>query len=132
MLGPPKESQRDELFLTSLEHRLPATNFYRQLDAKLDLSCVRDWVGDKYAEGGRPSIDPVVFFRLQLILFFEGMRSERKLMESADLNVAHRWYLGFGFEEPLPEPNNGVMQLPTKPGLGLRVDRTKLDKYRVS
>lgn len=103
MLGPPRVSRRDELFLSSLEQRLPTTNFYRQLDAKLDLSVVRDWVGDKYAERGRPSIDPVVFFKLQLILFFEGLRSERKLIETADLNVAHRWYVGYGFNEPLPD-----------------------------
>ena len=102
MVGQPKASRRDELFLSSREQRLPADNFYRQLEAKLDLSFVRDWVADKYAEGGRPSIDPVVFFKLELILFFEGLRSERKLMETADLNLAHRWYLGFGFEEPLP------------------------------
>src|SRR5260370_469355 len=43
MWGPQKESRRDELFLSSLEQRLPASNFYRQLDAKLDLSVVRDW-----------------------------------------------------------------------------------------
>src|SRR5437763_9498785 len=103
MLGPLKAPRRDELFLTSLEARLPATNFYRHLDAKLDLSFVREWVGDKYAEGGRPSIDPVVFFKLHLLLCFEGLRSARKRMETADLNVAHRWYLGFGFEEPLPD-----------------------------
>jgi transposase len=103
MLGPPKTPRRDELVLTSLERRLPASNFYRHLDAKLDLSFVRDWVGDKYAERGRRSIDPVVFFRLQLIMFFEGIRSERKLIETADLHVAHRWYLGYGFDEPLPD-----------------------------
>src|SRR5690242_10508059 len=103
MLGPPKASQREELFLDSLEHRLPATNFYRKLQATLDLSFVRDWVADKYAAIGRPSIDPVVFFQLQLILFFEGMRSERLLMETADLNIAHRWYLGYGWNEPLPD-----------------------------
>src|SRR5437763_8955683 len=103
MLGPLKAPRRDELFLTSLEARLPATNFYRYLDAKLDLSFVREWVGDKYAERGRPSIDPVVFFRLQLIMFFEGIRSERKLIETADLHVAHRWYLGYNLDEPLPD-----------------------------
>jgi len=27
-----------------------------------------------------PSIDPVVFFKLQLVMFFEGIRSERQLM----------------------------------------------------
>jgi transposase len=103
MLGPAKVSRRGELFLSSLEHRLPASNFYRQLDAKLDLSVVRDWVADKYAAIGRPSIDPVVFFRLQLIMFFEGLRSERKLVQMADLNIAHRWYLGYGWDEPLPD-----------------------------
>jgi hypothetical protein len=65
MLGPPKASHRDELFLDSFEQRLPADNFYRTLDAALDLSFVRDWVADKYAAIGRPSIDPVVFFRPQ-------------------------------------------------------------------
>ncbi len=74
MLGPPKALRRDDLVLTSLEQRLPASNFYRHLDAKLDLSFIREWVADKYAAIGRPSIDPVVFFKLQLILFFEGLR----------------------------------------------------------
>ncbi len=36
------------------------------------------------------------------------------------------------FEEPLPKSKNGMLALPTKPGLGLAVDRKKLEKYRVS
>jgi transposase len=103
MLGPPKVLQRDELFLSSLEQRLPATNVYRLVEQTLDLACVRDWVGDLYAERGRPSIDPVVFFKLHLIMVLEGIRSERQLMATADLNLAHRWYLGYGFDEPLPD-----------------------------
>jgi hypothetical protein len=39
---------------------------------------------------GRPSIDPVVFFRLRLIMLFEGIRSERKLVEIAALHLAER------------------------------------------
>ncbi len=35
------------------------------------------------AHGGRPSIDPVVFFKLQLVMFFEEIRSERQLMRHA-------------------------------------------------
>jgi transposase len=64
---------------------------------------VRDWVAGRYAERGRPSIDPVVFFKLQLIMFFEGIRSERRLIEAASLNLAHRWYLGYHLDEPLPD-----------------------------
>jgi L-alanine-DL-glutamate epimerase-like enolase superfamily enzyme len=36
------------------------------------------------------------------------------------------------FEEPLPQPKDGAITMPTKPGLGLVLDRKKLDRYRVS
>ena len=58
---------------------------------------------DTYGETGRPSIDPVVFFKLQLIAFFERITSERRLMETAQLNLAHHWYLGYDLDEPLPD-----------------------------
>jgi transposase len=103
MLGPPKDCCLDQLVPISLEAWVPKDNFYRHLDAALDLRFVRDWVGELYADRGRPSIDPVVFFKLQLILFFAGLRSERKLMETVALNLAHRWYLRYGLDEPLPD-----------------------------
>ena len=46
----------------SLEDLVPKDNFYRRLQATLDLSFVRELVSDCYAALGRPSIDPVVFF----------------------------------------------------------------------
>src|SRR5438046_8200274 len=103
MLGPPKLRAPDQPVLVSLERLVPANHFYRHLDAALDLSFVREWVADRYSERGRPSIDPVVFFKLQLILFFEGLRSERRLIETANLHLAHRWYLGYDLDEPLPD-----------------------------
>jgi transposase len=103
VLGPPKARRLDRPVLASLDQLVPPDHFYRRLEAKLDLAVVREWVGAKYAEGGRPSIDPVVFLKLQLILFFEGLRSERKLIETANLHLAHRWYLGYALDEPLPD-----------------------------
>ena len=79
-----------DFFSSLLEALIAPDNFYRHLAATLDLSFIRDWVADCYAVRGRPSIDPIVFFKLQLILFFEGIRSERKLMETVRYNVAHR------------------------------------------
>src|SRR5512140_986947 len=88
----------------SLEALVPPNNFYRHLEAKLDLSFVREFVKACYATTvGRPSIDPVVFFRLQLIAFFEGIRSERQLMETVNLNLAHRWFIGYDFDEQVPD-----------------------------
>src|SRR3972149_5937486 len=88
---------------TSLDALVPSDNFYRRLETKLDLSFVRDLVRDCYEELGRPSIDPVVFFKLQLIAFFERITSERRLMETAQLNLAHHWYLGYDLDELLPD-----------------------------
>ena len=103
MLGPTKPRRLDEPIAVSLEHLVAQTNFYRHLEAKLDLGFVRDWTRELYAERGRPSIDPVVFFKLQLIMFFDGIRSERQLIETASLNLAHRWYLDYAFDQALPD-----------------------------
>jgi transposase len=103
MLGPAKVRRLSEPIAVSLEKLVPRDNFYRHLEATLDLTFVREWVRDLYPERGRPSIDPVVFFKLQLIMFFEGIRSERKLIETASLHLAHRWYLGYALDEDLPD-----------------------------
>jgi transposase len=87
----------------SLETLVPQNNFYRQVEAQLDLSFVRELVKEHDATSmGRPSIDPVVFFKLQLIMFFEGIRSERHLMQVTHLNLAHRWYIGYDLDEAVP------------------------------
>ena len=69
----------------------------------LDRGFVRDWARERYADRGRPSIDPVVFFTRQLVMVFEGIRSERQLIATASLTLAHRWYLGYALDEDLPD-----------------------------
>jgi transposase len=73
------------------------------VERSLDLSFVHDLADEFYSSMGRPSVDPVVFFKLQLIAFFEGIRSERKLMEMVNLNLAHRWFIGYDLDEPVPD-----------------------------
>ncbi len=87
----------------SLEDLVPADHFYRHLEHSLDLGFVRELVQPVYAAGGRPSVDPVVFFKLQLIMFFEGIRSERQLMAVAADRLSLRWYLGYDLHEALPD-----------------------------
>src|SRR4029453_757101 len=78
-------------------------HFYRHLERVLDLSFVRDLVRLTYADIGRPSIDPVVFFKLQLILFFEGLRSERQLIQVVADRLSLRWFVGYDLTESLPD-----------------------------
>jgi transposase len=87
----------------SLEDLVPDDNFYRQVERSIDLSFVRDLADEFYSSIGRPSVDPVVFFKLQLIAFFEGIRSERQLMDTVNLNLAHRWFIGYDLDEPVPD-----------------------------
>jgi hypothetical protein len=69
-----KERAFDPLPAVTLEELVPPDHFYRHLERTLDLGFVRDLVRDAYASTGRPSIDPVVFVKLQLVMFFEGIR----------------------------------------------------------
>jgi transposase len=98
-----KERSLAPLVNVSLEDLVPHDHFYRHLDRILDLSFVREFVHETYAGGGRPSIDPVVFFKLQLVMFFEGIRSERLLMRHAADRLSVRWFIGYDLGEPLPD-----------------------------
>ncbi len=53
----------------SLEDLVPTDHFYRHVERTLGLAFVRDLVTSCYAPIGRPSVDPIVFFKLQLAMF---------------------------------------------------------------
>ena len=91
-------------------------NFYRRLEARLDLSFVRELVEPLYAKGGRPSVDPVVFFKLQLVMFFEDLEARGSSCGSVADRLSVRWYLGYDLFEPLPgpllaHPHQGTLRL---------------------
>ncbi len=103
MLGRKEKHFKVHTQLT-LDALVPPDNFYRQVEAKLDLMFVRELVKNCYASRmGRPSIDPMVFFKLQLIMFFEGIRSERQLMDMVPMRLDHRWYIGYDLDEAVPD-----------------------------
>ncbi len=89
-----KERAFAPLVAVSLEELVPQDHFYRHLQKVLDLSFVYDLVRESYAVAGRPSIDPVVFFKLQLVMFFEDIRSERLLLRQVADRLSVRWYVG--------------------------------------
>src|SRR6266496_859705 len=98
-----KERHFAPLINVSVEQLVPRDHFYRHLERTLDLSFVRAFVQESYAHGGRPSIDPIVFFKLQLVMFFEDIRSERLLMQLVADKLSVRWYVGYNLHEPLPD-----------------------------
>ncbi len=111
-----KERHFAPLIHVSLEELVPADHFYRHLERTLALSFVREFVQETYAGGGSPSVDPVVFFKLQLVMFFEGIRSERQLMRHAADRLGVRWFLGYDLGEPLPD-HSSLTRIRTRYGV---------------
>jgi transposase len=111
-----KERHFAPLINVSVEQLVPQDHFYRHVERTLDLSFVREFVQQTYAGGGRPSIDPIVFFKLQLVMFFEDIRSERLLMRHAADRLSVRWYIGYDLGEPLPD-HSSLTRIRTRYGV---------------
>ncbi len=89
----------------SLRDLVPDDHILARVDQVLDLSWLRDEVrGVCAAEGtGRPGIDPEVAVRLMLAGFLLGLVHDRRLMREAQVNLAIRWFAGYGLHETLPD-----------------------------
>ena len=104
MLGR-KERDQLELFISgSLRQLIPDEHILVRVDAVLDLAWLRDDIADLYCgDNGRPGIDPEVAVRLMLAGFLLGIVHDRRLMREAAVNIAIRWFVGYGLHEALPD-----------------------------
>lgn len=104
MLGH-KDRRQPELFVAgSLKDLLPADHVLVRVDRVLDLGWLEGEVCDLYsAETGRPGIAPEVAVRLMLAGMLLGIAHDRRLMREAQVNLAIRWFIGYGLHESLPD-----------------------------
>lgn len=103
MLTKNNENQ-PKIELVIIENLVKKEHILRKIDEYIDFNFIYDLVKDKYClDNGRPSIDPVVLFKMILIGYLFGIRSERRLVEEIHHNVAYRWFLGFGLEDKIPD-----------------------------
>lgn len=86
-----------------VEQLVPKDHILRDIDKAIDFSFVYDLVKDLYSEeNGRPSIDPVVLIKMELIQYLFGIPSMRRTAEEIKVNLAYRWFLGYGLTEETP------------------------------
>jgi transposase len=104
MLGR-KERRQPELFVVgSLRQLLPDDHVLVRVDRVLDLEWLRAEVAELYdTDMGRPGIDPEVAVRLMLAGFLLGIVHDRRLLREAQVNLAIRWFCGYGLHEALPD-----------------------------
>ena len=95
--------KQNELELVYIENLVPKNHILRSIDKHIDFSFIRDSTKDLYcSNNGRPSVDPVVLFKMLFIGYLFGIRSERQLIRDIEVNVAYRWFLGFNLTDKVP------------------------------
>jgi transposase len=101
MVGKRKEFNKNCLS-AAVEDYIPKDNLYRRLKQVLDLRFLYDIVKPYYGKCGQKSVDPVVFFKLQLVAHFENICSERALIKKSQLRLDILHFLDYGLGERLP------------------------------
>ncbi|HUE14561.1 MAG TPA: transposase [Planctomycetaceae bacterium] len=86
--------------LESLVHQ---DHLLRKADRILETSFIRKLTAACYVSGvGRPSIDPEVFFRMLLVAYLYGIKSDRQLCEDVHHNFAYRWFCRLSLHDKAP------------------------------
>ena len=72
----------------------------RKIDVVINFKKICETVADLYCEdNGRPSVDPVVLFKIVLIQHIYGISSLRQTLEEVSMNLAYQWFIGYPLHE---------------------------------
>lgn len=77
-------------------------DLYRKIDEAIDFGFIYELAKESYSHTGQPSLDPVVFFKIELVGFLEGIHEDRALERRVKDSLAIRWFLGYDLDEPPP------------------------------
>ena len=104
MLRDRKTQQQGQYELVMLEELVPQDHFLRKVDAAVDFSFIHDVCQDLYCpDNGRPAIDPEMLFKMLLLGYLYGIKSEVKIAQAVNENIAFKWFLGLKLTEKGPD-----------------------------
>ena len=101
MMG--RRSGQMEVLIFNPEDMIPHNHLLRKIDKLISFEFVYHLLQGTYSEYGRPSIDPVCMIKMLLVGYLFGIKSERRLVEEVALNIAYRWFCGFGMIDKIPD-----------------------------
>ena len=86
-----------------MEEIVPEDSLFRKIDKYIDFTFIYEEVKDLYCDNnGRPSIDPVVLFKLVFIQTIDGIKSMRQTCKKIKVDAEYRWFLGIPFGKDTP------------------------------
>ena len=97
----PKRQYESEII--NLDEMIPQDHFLRVIDKYFDWNFIYEEVEKQYSIFRRPSIDPVVLFKIHILKFLFHEDSLRKTYENLQYNNLYRWFIGYGINEEVPD-----------------------------
>ena len=94
---------RHVIEIVGIDSLVPEEHLLRKIDKAVDFSRLYEMVEPLYCEdNGRPSVDPVVLFKMVLIQHLYGLPSLRRTAEEVSGSIYYRWFLGYTLQEETP------------------------------
>ena len=94
---------RDVIEIVGIDSLVPQDHLLRKINQAVDFNRLYEMVESLYCEdNGRPSVDPVVLFKMVLIQHVYGLPSLRWTAKEVSLNIVYRWFLGYSLQEETP------------------------------
>ena len=94
---------RDVVEIVGIDGLVPKDHLLRKIDQAVDFNRLYEMVEPLYCEdNGRPSIDPVVLFKMVLIQHLYGFSSLRRTADEISGSIYYRWFLGYTLQEETP------------------------------
>ena len=101
MMG--RQSGQMSMLILDIEELIPGNHLLRQINQLVSFDFIYDLAAPYYPANGRPSVDPVSMFKMLLVGYLYGIKSERRLVQEVQLNIAYRWFCGFELGEKIPD-----------------------------
>ena len=97
-------NRQQKMETVMIENLVPKEHLLRKIDKYIDFSFINEICRPYYCEdNGRPAIEPEILFKMLFVGYLYGIRSESRLLQEVQVNIAYRWFLGYGIEDKLPD-----------------------------
>ena len=98
-----RHDARKEAVIIDIDTLVPSDHLLRKIERVMDYEWIYERLAPYYCHhNGRPGTDPVVLIKMVLIQHLFGIPSLRQTYREIQVNMAYRWFLGYGLTDEIP------------------------------
>ena len=97
-----RQSGQMSMLVLDFTELIPDHHLLRKISQAISFDFIYEILKPYYPANGRPSVDTVSMFKMLLVGYLYGIKSERRLVQEVQLNIAYRWFCGFELADKIP------------------------------